>query len=793
MASSFFKPKQSLNKVPTEMMIGELLVKAQIISQRQLDECVRQAGSKHLRLGQMLIMSGYINSRDLTAAVDAQTMLRDQGVDHDLAIKCLKVACKSSRDFADVVNEQRAMQEESDANAQWTLGHLLFEAEAVGQVELDAAVQRSYATGIPMGRILVLNGATQDKILGKALDLMVKVRDGLIEREEAVDALRAHVGVAPGTPMTQNLLLPPKGKRIRLGELMVRAAVMSESDVLSALELGLSYGALIGQVMVEQGYIAPHLLDAALEVQEYVEQQQLSPERGIEVLAQSHQSGKSVGELLSGGELGDAVSSSGGAGLTFEKLLTLARVVSTEQIQEAFDICRQTPEALAKILCLTGFIGQDVHDAVLRCHELLNAGKLNQDDALVALDYCFSRNGNDAKTLDEALHELGWREDAAPVQQSFQGHTQDPDTTVDEIPAAQGDTLNLLEHFGLSGSASEPEAAPSADTAGGDEEAAPVGMSTSDIPTVNFADKLMEGGEEGSEEAGSKLAGILDRLEEDEVEVSPPVQEEVAAVSDDGVAAGASGNGQESPGLAALMAREGEAAGIADTGVNSVAPAFEQTTGRAKIDRAALKAQEMTMAPGRMILDESSSLLKDTGSDDDDSGEKGEDKKAAVSAAMYRLAQSYYDQGDFGEAQKVYEKILAIRQTELGPQSPELVDDLNKLAEVLWVQGHFRQAEPFVSRSVKILESEQPINMLKLSESVRILSGLYFQQGKYEPCLPLLEHALMMKRMELGEDDVEVGNTLREYSKVLKKLGRLGEAEKAYAQAKAILAKHKGK
>lgn len=770
-------------------MIGELLVKAQIISQRQLDECVRQAGSKHLRLGQMLIMSGYINSRDLTAAVDAQTMLRDQGVDHDLAIKCLKVACKTSRDFADVVNEQKAMQEESDANAQWTLGHILFEAEAVGKEELDAAVQRSYATGIPMGRILVLNGATQDKILGKALDLMVKVRDGLIEREEAVEALRAHVGVAPGTPMTQNLLLPPKGKRIRLGELMVRASVMSESDVLSALELGLSYGTLIGQVMVEQGYIAPHLLDAALEVQEYVEQQQLTVERGVEVLAQSHQSGKSIGELLSSGDLGEAVHAGAGASITFEKLLTLARVVSSEQIQEAFDICRQTPEALAKILCLTGFIGQDVHDAVLRCHELLTSGKLNQDDALVALDYCFSRNGNSTKTLDEALHELGWREDSLPIQHSVAGQSLDPDTTVDEIPAAQGDTLNLLEHFGLTGSASEPEPPPSPDSAAFEEVSSAVGMSTSDIPTVNFAERLMESGEE----AGSKLAGILDRLEEDEAEVSPSAQEEASSVSDDGVAAGASDNGQASPGLAALMAREGQSAGIGDTGVNSVAPAFEQTSGRAKIDRAALKAQEMTMAPGRMILDESSSLLKDTGSDDDQAGEKGEDKKAAVSAAMYRLAQSYYDQGDFGEAQKVYEKILAIRQTELGPQSPELVDDLNKLAEVLWVQGHFRQAEPFVSRSVKILESEQPINMLKLSESVRILSGLYFQQGKYEPCLPLLEHALMMKRMELGEDDVEVGNTLREYSKVLKKLGRLGEAEKAYAQAKAILAKHKGK
>lgn len=787
-------------------MVGELLVKSQIISQRQLDECFRQAGSKRLHLGQMLIMSGYITSRELAAAVDCQAALRETDVDPELAIKCVKVSCKTGRNFNDVVNELRAQQEQDIANEQWTLGHLLFEAEAVGQIELDAALQRSYATGIPMGRILVLNGATQDKILGKGLDLMVKVRDRLIEREEAVEALRAHVGAAPGTPMTQNLLLPPKGKRIRLGELMVKAQVMSESDVLSAVELGLSQNVPIGQVMVEQGYIAPHLLEAALEVQEYVEQQQLSADKGVEILSQSHQSGRSINELLSQSELGVAVPIAGTA-LTFEKLLTLSRVVSQEQIQDAFDICRQTPEALAKILCLTGFIGQEVHDAVLRCHDLLNQGKLNQDDALVALDYCFSRNGSDPKTLDQALNELGWHEDAMPAPGMEQ--PLDSDVTIDEIPAAQGDTLNLLEHFGLTESgADEKEQAGTDEDASADDIAGDdlsyqfsepfIGTATSDIPAVNLTERLME----GSEESSSRLASILDRLEgddDDDADVPHSRQDVAASASEPaGVAGGAPTNGQgmvpmSKEKLSELMAREGEASGTGGTGVNPKVPDQSSAPVRPKIDRAAFKAQEMTMAPGRMLLDEAAQQIRDDSDVPDAAEQQVGDKKAAVGAAMYRLAESYFEQGDFVEAQKVYEKILAIRQTELGPQSAELVGDLNKLAEVLWVQGHFRQAEPFVSRAVKILESQQPVDMLKLSESVRILSGLYFQQGKYEPCLPLLEHALMMKRMELGHEHVDVGNTLREYSKVLKKLGRLDEAEKAYSQAKAIIAKNKGK
>lgn len=805
MSPSFFKPKQTINRSSNDNLIGDLLVKAQIISRKQLDECVRLAGSKRLHLGQMLIMSGYITPRDLQAAVDAQSNLRDSGIEQDFAIRCLKIACKSDRTFAQVMNEQTAQQEEEDANTEWTLGHLLFEAEAVNKEQLDAAVQRSYATGIPMGRILVLNNAIDEMLLSKSLDLMVKLRDGAGEREEIVEALRTVFGAAQETPLTQNLLLPPTGKKVRIGELMVRAGVMGESDVLNAVELGLTYKVLIGQIMVEQGYVAPDIVEGALELQDYVERGQVNDEQAVETLSRILREGGTVQSIL--GSLQAEPQADGsvapGGKIGFEKLLTLSRVVSSEQIDEAFSICRQTPEALGKILRLTGFIEQNVLQAVMRCHELMEGGTLNKDDALVALDYCLNRNTDGSKSLDDVLHELGWTGEAgaqplsettveSPAMDEPSGTPAQEQVQEEAEAGSESGGFNLLAHFGLSGEQKQAE-----------EQGSPEGEDKSwadqeHSGEVSAQAESVEPIKQSPTESDSRLVGILDQMAEQDTTQHDAIDpenlpKEVASFPEEEPVAG---NGQSPEtsqvNLAAMLDRE---AGVSDSSdeVESVeeeapkAEDLEPSTSHARpiVDRAKLKELEKTVAPSQLKMEELV-LTQPEGQEEAES-----EKVEAVSEAMYRLAESYFAQSDFDEAQKTYEKILAIKQRQLGSQDPGLVDDLNKLAEVLWVQGNFRAAEPFVRRSVAILESAQPMDMLKLSESVRTLAGLYFQQGKYDPCLPLLEHALMMKRMELGEEHKEVGSTLREYAKLLKKLGRKAEAEEHYKQSKAILAKYK--
>ena len=231
---------------------------------------------------------------------------------------------------------------------------------------------------------------------------------------------------------------------------------MSEADVLNAVELGLTYKVLIGQIMVEQGYIATDLLGCACELQDYVERGQINDQRAVDTLAKIIREGGSVAGIL--GDLQAQQETAVSGSISFEKLLTLSRIVSSEQVEEAFAICRQTPEALAKILRLTGFIDERMHDALIRCHQIMETGTLSKDEALVAIDYMVNKTTGD-KSFDDVLDELGWTGsgETAVVEAPGPADSQSVITPAPpEEPAPAQDTaeaggFNLLEHFGLSG------------------------------------------------------------------------------------------------------------------------------------------------------------------------------------------------------------------------------------------------------------------------------------------------------------------------------------------------------
>lgn len=287
----FFK-KNTTSRYPTDILIGELFVKAGIITQKQLDDTVRSAGAKHLHIGQMLVMSGYIKQRDIECAVDAQSLLRDKVVEMSVAARCLKIAVKTGASVMQLVKDEQAQgQNGAQTNR---LGELLMEAGIINRGQLSAAMQRSMSTGLPLGRILVLNNSLVDSLLRFALELQVRVRDEMIDRAEAIETLRAEatklgmkVGYYDANPNDSAINLKPlKQKVVRLGELLVSAAFLNETDVMSCLELGLLTERPIGEVMVEQGYIGPEMLHVALTVQQMVEERVYTKEEAGQVLAQ---------------------------------------------------------------------------------------------------------------------------------------------------------------------------------------------------------------------------------------------------------------------------------------------------------------------------------------------------------------------------------------------------------------------------------------------------------------------------------------------------------------------------
>ena len=130
------------------------------------------------------------------------------------------------------------------------------------------------STGLPLGRILVLNGALSDSVLTMSLEYQVRIRDGMSTREEVVSALAGMIGVEPISQeetmriSSEVLAQQPRRKGLRIGELMVLANLIQESDVMTCLEVSMVNGCRIGEVMVSQGYVSEEALNAGFRAAE---------------------------------------------------------------------------------------------------------------------------------------------------------------------------------------------------------------------------------------------------------------------------------------------------------------------------------------------------------------------------------------------------------------------------------------------------------------------------------------------------------------------------------------------
>lgn len=1127
----FFKSKQTLHRYPTDFLIGDLLVKAGVISQSKLDEAIKLSGAKHLQLGQMLIMSGAINASQLQAAVDAQSLVRDRTIDLNEALKVLKQACKSGQSIADVISSGSTRAASGPTNK---LGEVLLEAGLINSDQFSKAMQRSLATGLPLGRILVLNNTLADAILSMALDLQVRVRDDMLTREEALDALRSAAGIE-GDEMpdpnrvaqAQAALKAPRKHGVRIGEMFVRAGLLTETDVMNALETGLATDQLIGQVLVGQGFITDQILEAALGLQKMVDGNHVDVDKAIDTLSKIQSQGITYDEAVESLHVEETTTTET---ISFDHMLVLARVMTENEIHEAVAHAMEDPKIVGQILLMTGHLDKSTVKAALRAHFLLQKGVISQDDAVVGLDY--TMHSSNKLSFDGALQELGWdistlpKDEVDPETRAMEEarkefgvssddeltkfvdrakHDSSSETgesepvvapekaeekeefshaTADELQVISGtyqkvegpaevtakaeedswdvpddEVINKAEETeeapkrSLSGLLShedlkpldadevitaqtKSESAPPklggkfANLLGGDEppakksSAAAADKEKAEAEKVKAekevadkaasdraaaealaeeiraaeklasdkraaekaaADKAAEekaaaekaaaekaaaeklasekaaeekaaaeklaaekaaeekaaaeklAAEKAAEEkataeklaaekaaaekaaaektaaekaaaeksassvpspvsapaaGGLKKVGAFQSLLSEEpakkadspasapaapVAASPaapvaapapspaattgaPVAAPIAAsaapaaipsgaatpatpnvaaalsaltrahpptsgahpqqtiapaaaappaVARPAAPAGAPASGAT---LAQPAARPGIPAPVAAPGVAkppapvsapaAVRPPAQPAPGVATAPAAHAggangsgqppaaprvtppNGASQTAAPAAAIAPSSAAATGQA------SALKSEDDvKGALSGAYARLAESYYDQGNYAEALGLYEKILAVREQELGESDPELISDLANVVRVLCVQNRFDSAESYVRRIIGILEMTQPDDVQKLADALNTLAQIYFQQDKFDQCLPVLDRSVKLKQQVLGEDHVDMADCYRDYSRLLRKLNRKEEAEQYYSKAKTVLGK----
>ncbi len=788
MSSEFLKNnRQTLHRYPTDFLIGDLLVKAGIVRQTELDEAVKLAGNKQMQVGQMLIMARHLTPAQLQIAVDAQSALRDRHIDMNAAIKGIKFACKSGLPFSEAMSTQETTA--SKLTPTNKLGELLLESGLITPDDFGKALQRSQSTGLPLGRILVLNNAISESILTTALEIQVRIRDQMMTRLEAIGCLRATANIGTAneafevTSEVQAALKKPRKKGLRLGELLVMAGVLAEADVMNALEVGLVTDKPMGQILVNQGFINEKLLDAALEVQELVDGDNMEPKQAAELLNKIHVTGIGLHEALivDGGEAQAAPSQ-----IDFRELLSVARIAGEEEITSAFEIALRNPPVLMQVLVVTGLLDERVAKSVLKCHSMMGEGFLSQEDAVVALDYClqkFSEVGSEEFTFEHALLDLGWT--FTPDEQK--------DKSTHTSPAAEPELENTASAYQPTAEAILASLEPGKDKVPA-ENVFDFSVDAEQDATKSIAEDEGRKDEITGEQQAVVSGTTADTTTENKGLPASEGAHTLKALSDSvgntnktGELPAATGSRKKGMSLKALLATPGEKEEQKASPDNSQNENAAPTASGAALNTAITKPkpsntlQKLAAMAGINVAQGNGSTA---GTSD---GAMPTETDLKIGESYLRLAESYCEHGNYFEAEVLFAKVLHLHEKSVGDNDASLVADLNNLANVLCQQGKFDEAKQHLKRAIDLMENSGCKETYELTESMSSLAGIYFREENYAASEPLLSKSLQLRTNILGENHPAVADILRDLAKLYVNTSRSVEAEDVYARAQKIM------
>lgn len=338
-----------------------------------------------LPLGRTLVLSGRLSEQELEVAVELQTLINQKQYPLEQAQKVAQLVRQGTSPA--VALQGGGMVSSAEKT---TLGQLLLAAEVINAHQLEDAQKVSYRTGMRLGRMLVLNGIITHPQLTKALSTQAMLRERKISMPQAVALLKETAPKA--VTMEAHQMRPaPARKHVRFSEFLVLTGLVTETEMLNALETSMDKQLSLADTLINQGSVSKQIFDKATELFKKVSTGQIALN---DATTQVHRV-----------VFGDPEHGEGPPSPVLGELLKMTGMVSEDDITEAISLSNKYPSLIGKMLVLSGAIDEATLIASLRCQFLLKHGYLRVEDAVVALQY----SKKNKVSFDDALEELGLR------------------------------------------------------------------------------------------------------------------------------------------------------------------------------------------------------------------------------------------------------------------------------------------------------------------------------------------------------------------------------------------------
>lgn len=251
--------------------LEDLMVKASIVTREKLESALALSRQMHTPLSMVLTMSGVdLSKKTVALSEQVHELIKDRELTAEEGVNSLAYASEHDVSVDSALKKLGLFKRQS---AITPLGKLLSDARIVEDDILAQATKDSVRTGLPLGYLLISQELISRSILHAALNVLRLCRNESFNRDDGVRALKA---VASGSKsfkeycQDHKISLAPV-EVVGLGEILMMAEVISESELITAREIALSGGTDLQGALIEHGFTSVEYLTLARQYRDKIE------------------------------------------------------------------------------------------------------------------------------------------------------------------------------------------------------------------------------------------------------------------------------------------------------------------------------------------------------------------------------------------------------------------------------------------------------------------------------------------------------------------------------------------
>jgi len=173
---------------------------------------------------------------------------------------------------------------------------------------------------------------------------------------------------------------------IRVGELLVEAGIVSSAEMIEAIQVSKRLGVPIGRVLTMSGCVRESVLEAALQVQQLIRQEEVPVQAAINSLHRAHSMKMSIMDALAEEDLQPDLEHDPHK---LAELLVDSNIVSAEEMERAVQDSVEKGVPLGSTLVMQGFMSEQVLPSLVNIQRQITSGGLSREDGLKEIQETF--------------------------------------------------------------------------------------------------------------------------------------------------------------------------------------------------------------------------------------------------------------------------------------------------------------------------------------------------------------------------------------------------------------------